>query len=91
MTEAQKTVDKTIPLGTVGKIELDFDKGIASVALTAEVPGQAGISGSVLVKCDSQQLIDAIFTAIEAKLPPSAKPIEEAVKAIIKQAVLAIP
>lgn len=99
MTEGQAPVaaepaaqpDKTIVLGDVGKIEIDFSHGKALVQLSAAVPGGVGIEGGAFVKCDAEQLINALFAAIEKKLPDSMDPIAEGVKVIVVQAVKAIP
>lgn len=83
-------MEKDIALGSVGKVAIAFSEGLASVSLSVAVPGQVGISGGASVSCDSVALMDALFVAIESKLPVGADPIAETVKAILIEAVKAI-
>ncbi len=79
--EAQ--VDKTIELGSIGKIEIDFSEGKALISLSAAVPGNVGIEAGAFIKCDAEKLVEAIAEAIKAKLPDAADPIAETVKDIL--------
>lgn len=88
---ADHAPDKVVELGPIGKIELDFHNGLAYVKVSASVPGQVGVEGGAFVSCDSEKLIDALFAAIEKKLPAGATPLAEGVKAIIVGAVKSIP
>lgn len=84
------TMEKDIALGSVGSVDISFSAGLAKVALDVAVPGQVGVSAGAFVQCDSVALMNALFAAIESKLPASADPIAETVKAILIQAVQAI-
>lgn len=91
--QVQETVaqpDKTIDLGTVGKLELDFSEGVATVSVSAAVPGSVGVEGGAFIKCDAEQLINKLFEVIEKKSSPGAVAIEEGVKEILVSAVKAI-
>lgn len=83
--------DKEVQLGEVGKVDFDFEKGIAIVSINAKIPGGIGIEGGAFIKCDSEQLLNAIFAAIEKKLPDTVDPIAEGLKAILVNAVKSIP
>lgn len=83
-------VDKVIELGQVGKIEIDFNKGVAKVSISAAVPGQVGLEGGAFIQCDAEQLVSAIAEAIKKKLPDAADPIADTVKVILIQALKAI-
>lgn len=82
--------DKTIALGSVGKIEIDFTAGVAKVAISAAVPGEVGLKGGAFIECDAEMLVTALAKAIEVKLPDSADPIAETVKNILIMALKAI-
>jgi len=83
-------MERDIELGKVGALEIKFDEGVASVSISAAVPGEVGIEGGAFVKCSSVTLIEKLFEAIEKKLPDHMDPIAETVKVIIINAVKAI-
>jgi len=88
--KGKSNMEKDVKLGTVGDVDLKLEKGIATISISAAVPGDAGIEGGAFVKCDAEKLLGKLFAEIEAKSPAGAVPIEETVKAIIIQAVKAI-
>lgn len=83
-------MEKVIPIGEIGKLDIDFSAGIAKVSIEAKAPGDVGISGGAFVVCDAEMLINKLFVAIESKLPDNVDPIAETVKMIIVQAVKSI-
>lgn len=83
--------DKEIKLGEVGVLVLDFSAGVATIKLSAAVPGSVGLEGGAFVKCDSEMLIKALFAALKSKFPPGVAPMVAAVEAVLVQAVKAIP
>lgn len=83
--------DKVIELGKVGKLELDFDHGKASVKISMSAPGDLGIEGGAMITVQADELVSALVDALAKKLPDSAKPMAEAVKAILVSAIKAIP
>ena len=94
MSEEMKEVeahapDKEIPLGEIGKIEIDFHKGLASISLSAKLPGGIAESGA-FIKMDSEMLLNAVFEAIKKKLPEGSAPLLEGVKGVLVGAVKAI-
>lgn len=94
MEQEQKSAaqpDKEIQLGSVGELELDFTHGKARIALSAKVPGDVGVSGGAFIECDSEQLINKLFEALQKKLPDSVDPIADTVKLLLVNAVKAIP
>lgn len=92
-TKGQIQMEKDIPIGSVGGVKLTLAGGKAVVEVSASekalndaVQVQANASASV----DAAVLVDMLFAEIEAKSPPGSVAIEEAVKLIVKNAVLAI-
>jgi hypothetical protein len=86
-------MEKDIALGSVGGLKLSFGGGKAMVSLSASesvLGGGVAVAGSASASVDASILVDMLFAAIEAKSPAGAVAIEEAVKLIVKNAVLAI-
>lgn len=81
-------MEKEIGIGSVGKLDLSFAGGKAIAKVGIIIPG--GLSVDVAIQEDASALVDLLFAAIEKNAAPGTVAIEEAVKAIIKQAVLAI-
>lgn len=86
-------MEKDIGLGSVGGVKLSFSGGKATVSVSAS---ESVLEGAVVVQASASgvvsaaALIDMLFAEIEAKSPVGVVAIEETVKAIVKNAVLAI-
>lgn len=88
---AAEQPDKTIELGHVGKVVIDFHHGKASVSVSVAAPGDLGLAGQAGITCDAGQLVKALMDAIQKKLPPGASAIVEGVEVILVKAIQAIP
>lgn len=82
-------MEKDVKVGDFGDFDLKLSGGKASLVLNAVVPGAALTVGASAV-VDAAVLIDKLFAEIEAKSPAGIAPIEETVKMIVKNAVLAL-
>lgn len=82
-------MEKDVKVGSVGELQISFAGGKAKVEFEGQL-GSAGPQVGANVSEDAGQLVDKLFAAIEKASPPGAQPIEEAVKVIVKNAVLAI-
>lgn len=86
-------MEKGIALGSVGGVKLSLGGGKASVSVSAS---ESILDGAVVVQASASgvisagALVDMLFAEIEAKSPAGVVAIEETVKAIVKNAVLAI-
>lgn len=86
-------MEKDLALGTVGGLKLSLGGGKAVVELSAQesvLDGAIVAKASASVVVGADVLVELLFKEIEAKSPAGIVPIEETVKAIIKQAVMAL-
>lgn len=86
-------MEKDVALGKVGGLKLSLAAGKATLDLSAQesvLDGAVMAQASMSVVVGADMLVDMLFAEIEAKSPAGVKPIEETVKAIVKQAVVAI-
>ena len=86
--KGEKKMEKDIALGTAGKLELIISGGKATISAQAAADGGA-LSVSASVVGDAGMLIDQL-EAIVAKAVPATAPIDAAIFAAIKSAVMAI-
>ena len=82
------TLEKDVKLGSVGDLKLDFAAGKATLTVSAAVLSGAG-SANLGVTLDAAALVDLLKAAVEKAAPASA-PVDEAVFAVIKAAVVSI-
>lgn len=75
--------DKEVKLGDVGELELDFHKGMVTIAISAKVPGEVGVEGGAFVKMDSEKMIKKLLEAIQKKLPAGAAPVADTVGGLL--------
>lgn len=83
-----KKMDNKVALGSVGELDLSISGGKASIVVST-LPGNVPASASLSVVIDAGALIDLLKAAIEKKFPAST-PIDEAVFAVLKAAVMAV-
>lgn len=86
-------MQEQIQLGDVGALKFSIEGGKAKIEIIAQekvLNDAIVVQGGASAVVDAGVLVDLIFAEIEKKSPPGLIPIEETVKAIVKQAVLAI-
>lgn len=81
-------MESEVKLGDVGDVDFTFASGKVKVELKVELPG-GGASAGAFAQIDAGVLADKLFAAIEAKSPAGVVAIEEAVKSIVKSAIVA--
>ena len=80
-------MEKEIEIGKIGKLDLVFSGGKATISANVAVPG--GLTAAISVSDDAGALID-LLESIVAKAVPATAPFDPAIFAVIKSAVIAI-
>lgn len=86
-------MDQDVKLGEVGDIKIELAGGKAVISIEVKkglLEGGIALQAGASAIIESSALVDLLFAAIEAKSPAGIVPIEETVKAIVKNAVMAI-
>lgn len=81
-------MEKDVKIGSVGDLKLNFSGGKAIISASASMDGGAVMVGAN-VTVDAAMLIDQLEKIVEKAVPASA-PIDPAIFAVIKSAVLSL-
>lgn len=86
-------MEKDVAIGKVAGVHLDIEKGKAEITLSASetmLDGAVKLKASMTGEIGADQLADMLFAIIEKKSPPGVVMIEETVKMIVKNAIMAL-
>lgn len=84
-----KTMEKELVQGSKGDVKLTISAGKIRIEASGKLESAGGSAGAFIEE-DAGALLDKIFAAIEAKSPAGAVPIEEGVKTMLKEKLLAL-